>query len=127
MKLKFINSTLPMTVINVSIATILLSGCAQKSGTIKIGKDTYMISNQAASGFSGIGNLKAEAFEDANSFCESRGQEVQFVSSTEAKPPFIFGNFPKIEIQFMCVNPTDKDYKHLQLQKDSDTLIENHK
>lgn len=125
--MKIRNISFSKVVISVAVTTVLLSGCAQKSGAMKIGKDTYMISNQAASGFSGIGNLKAEAFEDANSFCESRGQEVQFVNSTEAKPPFIFGNFPKVEIQFMCVHPTDKDYKHLQLQKDSDTLIENHK
>lgn len=93
----------------ISIISFVLNGCAQKSGAMKIGKDTYMISNQAATGFSGIGNLKAEALTDANVFCENMNKVIQFVNATESKPPFIFGNFPKVEIKFMCVKKNDKD------------------
>lgn len=44
------------------VLTITLAGCASNSGIIPIGTDTYMVSPQAATGFSGSGVLNAEAF-----------------------------------------------------------------
>lgn len=68
-----------------------------------MGQDSFMVSRQAATGFSGSGNLKAEAITEAGQYCISRNKAVQVVSATEAQPPFIFGNYPKAEIQFKCV------------------------
>jgi len=64
-----------------------------------------MVSRQAATGFSGSGNLKAEALRDANQYCLSQGKEMHVVSTTEATPPYIFDNFPKAEVQFKCLAP----------------------
>jgi hypothetical protein len=86
---------------------VFLTGCAANSGVIPIGKDTYMVSRQAATGFSGSGTLKAEAFQEANQFCLTRAKEVQVVSTHEAAPPYILGNFPKAEVQFMCLDRND--------------------
>lgn len=68
-----------------------------------MGQDSFMVSRQAATGFSGSGNLKAEAIIEANQYCNSRGKTVQVLNSTEAQPPYIFGNFPKADVQFKCV------------------------
>jgi hypothetical protein len=80
----------------------LLSGCAANSGVVALGNDAYMVSRQAATGFSGSGNLKAEAIQEANQFCSAQSKKVQVKNTTEAKPPYILGNYPKAEIEFTC-------------------------
>ena len=66
-----------------------------------------MVSRQAASGFSGSGNLKADALREANQYCASLNKSLQVVSTQEATPPYILGNFPKAEVQFMCLGEKD--------------------
>ena len=87
----------------------LLSGCAANTGVIPIGQDTFMVSRQAATGFSGSGNLKAEVFGEANQYCKSNGKVLQVVSTQEAAPPYILGNYPKAEVQFMCLDANDRE------------------
>jgi hypothetical protein len=41
------------------ILFLFLTSCAQNSGIIPMGADTYMVSRQAATGFTGMGTLKA--------------------------------------------------------------------
>lgn len=81
----------------------LLAGCASNSGIIPIGTDTYMVTRQAATGFSGSGTLKAEAFQEANAHCAKEGKALEVVSTQEAQPPFVFGNYPKAEVHFKCL------------------------
>ena len=58
-------------------AIVLLAGCASNSGVIPIGKDTFMVSRQAATGFSGSGTLKAEAFQEASQYCTNLGKSLK--------------------------------------------------
>ena len=60
-------------------AVVILSGCASNSGIISIGIDTYMVSRQAATGFSGSGTLKADAIEEAAEFCMERDKLLQII------------------------------------------------
>lgn len=101
----------------------ILAACASNTGIIPIGEDTYMVSRQAATGFSGSGSLKAEAFQEANQYCVSIGKKLQVVSTQEAAPPFILGNFPKAEVQFMCLNKQDAELGRPKLRKEADTVI----
>jgi len=98
--------------------------CASNSGIVSIGPDTYMVSRQAATGFSGSGDLKAEAFREANQYCLSLKKVMQVVRTSEANPPYVFGNYPKAEVQFMCLNPGDPELARPKLKKDADTVIE---
>ena len=82
---------------------LILSGCAANSGIIPMGNDTYMVSRQAASGFTGMGTLKAEAMKEAYQQCQLAGKSVEIIEAIDAKPPYIFGNFPKTEIRFKCI------------------------
>ena len=82
---------------------LVLSGCAANSGIVPMGNDTYMVSRQAASGFSGMGTLKAEAMREAYQQCQLTGKRVEIVEAIDAQPPYIFGNFPKTELRFKCV------------------------
>jgi len=82
---------------------VTISGCASNSGIIPMGGDTYMVSRQAATGFTGMGTLKADAMREAYSQCQLTNKRIEVLETIDAKPPFIFGNFPKTEIRFKCV------------------------
>jgi len=84
-----------------------LAGCASNSSVIATGPSSFMVSRQAASGFSGSGNLKAEALGEAGQHCSARGQTLYVTDTVEAAPPYVMGNFPKAEVQFMCLNAND--------------------
>lgn len=81
---------------------LLLGACAANSGVVPMGQESFMVSRQAATGFSGSGTLKADALHEANDFCSHQNESMQIVNVVEAQPPYIFGNFPKAEIQFKC-------------------------
>ena len=108
----------------ITAGDIFLAGCASNSGVIPIGQDTFMVSRQAATGFSGSGKLKAEAFQEASQYCEKLGKSLQVVSTHEASPPYILANFPKAEIQFMCLDAKDAELNRPKLRKEADTVIE---
>lgn len=103
---------------------LLLSACASNSGVVPIGRDTFMVSRQAATGFSGMGDLKAQAFREANAYCEAQGKSVQVVGTTESAPPYIFGNFPRSEVQFMCLTQGDPQLGRPRLEKAPDAVIQ---
>ena len=107
-----------------ALLSACLVGCASNSGVTTIGRDTYMVSRQAATGFSGSGTLKAEAFQEATQFCEKSGKHLQVVSTYEAPPPYIFGNFPKAEVQFMCLEAKDSELGRPKLKRAPDSVIE---
>lgn len=85
------------------LAIVALTGCASNSGIVPMGPDTYFVSKQAATGFTGMGTLKGEAIGEAGQFCTTKGKTVQIMTQNDAQPPFILGNFPKTEITFRCV------------------------
>jgi len=107
-----------------ALILLTLTACASNSKVTPIGKDTFMVSRQAATGFSGSGTLKAEAFQEANQYCENLGKSLQVISTHEASPPYIFGNFPKAEIQFMCLDSKDIELNRPKLKKEADSIIE---
>jgi hypothetical protein len=107
-----------------TLCVSMLVGCASNSGVVPIGPDTFMVSRQAATGFSGLGNLKAEALREAEEFCAGKGKTMQIVNSTESQPPYIFGNFPKAEVQFMCLDAGDPELARPKMRKEADVVIE---
>lgn len=81
----------------------VVTGCASNSGVVATGADTYFISRQASTGIAGMANLKAEAIGEASQFCGAKGKALSVTSQKDAEPPFIFGNYPKSEVQFKCI------------------------
>lgn len=99
-----------MRVIKLSCLCLLaLTGCAQNSGVVKYQSDIYMVSRQAATGFSGAGTLKSEVLKEANTYCDKQGKDVDVVEEIDAEPPYVFGNFPRSEIRFRCVDRSSND------------------
>lgn len=85
-------------------ANILVTGCAVNSGIIPAGADIFFVSRQAATGFTGMGNLRPEALQEATQHCSKLGKQFVEVRSTETKPPYILGNYPKVDIEFKCIS-----------------------
>ncbi len=86
-------------------------GCASNSGVVSMGNNTYMVTRQAATGFSGSGTLKADALQEASRFCTDHGKQLKVVAITEAKPPYILANFPKAEVVFKALDAGDPELK----------------
>jgi hypothetical protein len=63
-----------------------------------------MASKQAATGFPGLGNMKAELIAEGAAHCRSGGRQFQLTAVRETQGPYILGNYPRSEIEFTCVN-----------------------
>ena len=89
--------------IAIVLVAILLSACASNSGVVQMGNNTYFISKQAATGFTGLGSLRGDAMRDAYSQCSKTGKSVEVTNTDQSHPPFLLGNFPRVDITFRCV------------------------
>lgn len=86
-------------------AVAAAAGCATNSGVVPMGKGIYTITAQAATGFSGLGDLKANALRQAAAHCNAQGgKDFQLVDVQETKPPYLLGNYPRVDLQFRCVD-----------------------
>jgi len=110
------------------VALMTFSGCASKSMIEKVSESKshfddavyegqnfyetdeshqgiqYRIFHQASTGFSGTSGIRRNAENRAKSFCKKLGKNKTMFKLSEhtAKPPYILGNFPRIEIIFVC-------------------------
>jgi hypothetical protein len=82
--------------------------------------ERYRIFHQASTGFSGTGGIRRSAIQRANEFCraEGRNKKMLTVSEHTAAPPYILGNFPRIEIIFVCLDESNaRDSEHAYVDK----------
>lgn len=84
-----------------------LVGCAVNSGVVKSEQDTFMITRQASTGFEGSFRIRNLALYDARQFCATEGKCMHVVSMGGHHPPYILGNFPRVELKFMCLDTND--------------------
>ena len=47
------------------LLSVMLAACASNSGVVQMGNDTYFISKQAATGFTGLESLRGDALRSA--------------------------------------------------------------
>ena len=78
-------------------------GEAVTTGTGSPGNEAYRVFIQGATGFVSIQSVRDDAEQRAKDFCSRKGREMESLSERVAQPPFILGNFPRIEIIFDCV------------------------
>lgn len=65
--------------------------------------ERYRVYHRASTGFSGTGGIRRTAVQRATRFCKDLGnKQMVTVSEHTASPPYILGNFPRIEIIFVC-------------------------
>ncbi|CAN5551442.1 hypothetical protein BH09PSE5_BH09PSE5_16080 [soil metagenome] len=93
------------TILASALLATLLGGCAVDAGVMPLGRgDVYTVTRESP-GHVGTGPLKAEAMKEADRYCTRMQKTMQVVTVHETGTPFIPGNFPKAEVQFMCMPP----------------------
>ncbi|MDZ7660935.1 SHOCT domain-containing protein [Thiohalophilus sp.] len=65
-------------------------------------ENAYRIFHQAATGFVSIQSIRVSAEKRASDFCKKQNKEMRTLSERTSRPPHILGNFPRIEIVFIC-------------------------
>jgi len=82
---------------------LLMAGCAENSGIVKLGTNSFMVSRRGATGWSPIESLKAQAITEAGAYCVQQGKSLQVTDTSQSHPPYLLGNFPRVDIQFTCI------------------------
>lgn len=85
-----------------AVAALAIAGCASAPPIVSTGPNAYLITRQAATGFSGLGDLKVEAIREAGAHCASQGKTMTVTDARESQPPYAFGNYPRAEVRFTC-------------------------
>lgn len=71
---------------------------------IKGNPDIFRVYGRAASGFVSIGAEREGEEERAKKFCNDKGKDLQLLASEQSNPPYILGNFPRVELIFTCLD-----------------------
>ena len=112
-----------MKALKLIFLSVLFVGCSTTSNIVPIGKDTFLISKEQTTGFQGLGTMKADIIGEANKYCSSQGKVMEIVSTSDSQPPFILGNYPRSEINFMCLSTNDSEHVRPRLTKSPDKTI----
>jgi hypothetical protein len=67
------------------------------------GSPSFRVFQQGATGFVSIQSVREDAEQRANEFCDRKGKTMASLTETTSTPPYILGNFPRIEIVFECI------------------------
>ena len=88
------------------------------------GNPAFRVFIQGATGFVSMQSVRDDAEQRATAFCDRKGKAMQSLTETTATPPYILGNFPRIEIVFDCIDkpglspaPAVSDDKYAKLAK----------
>lgn len=95
------------------MSALLLSACANSSGVLKTGTDSFTISTSASPGRGGIPAAKKIAYQEANEECSRHGLEIFTVSEKAASPTWTEG-MATMELNFRCLSSNDPAVKSSQ-------------
>jgi hypothetical protein len=102
-------------------------GAVYKGTTVTVaagtpGNERYRVFIQGGSGFVSMASVRDDAEQRAKDFCDRKGRVMESLTETTSNPPYILGNFPRIEIVFDCVEkltaqpaPAGEDPKYTKL------------
>jgi hypothetical protein len=66
------------------------------------GSERYRVFEQGATGFVSLQSVREGAEQRANDFCQKQGKWAKTLTEQTSKPPHILGNFPRVELVFVC-------------------------
>lgn len=67
------------------------------------GSEQYRVFEKGATGFVTLQAVREGAEERAVAFCERQGLGAKTLTEHTSKPPHVLGNFPRVELVFICV------------------------
>lgn len=68
------------------------------------GVESFRVFQKGATGFVALASVRADVEQLAAAHCDITGQRVHGLVETDAKPPYILGNFPRVELVFECLD-----------------------
>ncbi len=71
-------------------------------------RDVYRIFQQGATGFVPISSIREDLESQADRFAARQGKSIVILGYSASKPPFILGNFPRMELVFALVNKSSR-------------------
>jgi hypothetical protein len=130
------------------LLVLILAGCTTASGIqivekgnsgfdtaiIYKGKETildvnenneqeYRIFHQGASGFTPSTAVRHSAEKRAQAFCKQKNKSMKAIRERASTPPHILGNWPRIEIIFICTETKQVDIDNSSNNKKYDQLV----
>jgi hypothetical protein len=83
-------------------------GAVYSGKTVKLddptpGEQSYRLFQQGATGFVSLEAVRSDVEELAENNCKRKGRSMHGVAETDAVPPYILGNFPRVELVFECL------------------------
>jgi hypothetical protein len=105
------------------VLALLLVSCASTNEIVSVSKDTYIVSGWGKSpgGYSGA-EVKAAAIAKAGRFCADQDRQIQVVSASQRD--MSFGVNATAELQFMCLEKSDADFKRSTVRREADAAVE---
>lgn len=100
---------------------LLLTACAQSSGVMKLGPDTYTVSVHAAPARGGDAGATRIALSQANEECRSQGKEI-LVTNMSSGASYLPGG--KAEITFQCLDQSDPGLYRPNYERSPDIMVE---
>jgi hypothetical protein len=67
------------------------------------GSEQYRVYQQAATGFVSVETCREEVEQKAFRHCENMGKSLKKLQERTSVPPHILGNFPRVELLFVCL------------------------
>lgn len=96
-----------MRVLFVIATGVLVTACAQSSGVLKMGPDTYTVSVHAAPARGGESGARALALTDANERCTREGKEILVTNISSGRSTHLPGG--TVDVTFRCLAKGDPD------------------
>ena len=112
-----------MKTILIILTALVLVACANSSGVLSIGPDTFTISTSASPGKGGVPAAKRIAYEEATDECTKRGRKVFALSEKTSSPTWTEG-MASMELNFRCLRPDDPEFQRQRLQSTPDKILE---
>lgn len=101
---------------------LLMSACAQSSGVLKMGPDTYSVSVHAAPARGGEPGARSLALTEANQKCEGEGKEIIVTNISSGRSTHLPGG--TVEVTFQCLAKGDPDLQRPSYQAAPSIVIE---
>jgi hypothetical protein len=102
--------------------TLALSACAQGTGTLPAGPDTYTVTEHRAPVLGGASEAQRAAMTEANDYCSQDGKK--FFPLNMAQQPTVPAGGPGYSVTFRCLEPDDAELKRPNFQPTPNIVIE---
>jgi hypothetical protein len=92
-----------LVIVAFSCCVLAFTGCTTSSGVMAASGGTYTITKSGQTGFTPLGSLRKDAYEEARKFAASKGMEAEVIAVNEV--PTGFARWPQVDLRFRLVSP----------------------